>query len=265
MTSPYDYIDYRTYLIDWIKNCGGQSKGLQGRLAQAARISSSMMSLILKGEKNLSLEQAADIAEYLGLSDSETAYFYLLIEFARAGSSKLRSQLRKRIETQRHQLTHRIAKSTQLSDEVKAIYYSSWIYSGVRNLIATPGDHDVQSLATRLDLPPNVIGRTLEFLIHHGLCKVKNGRLTYGPQKTHVSADSPFVLKHHQNWRVQGFHAMESRSDSNLFFTSPMSLSKEAAETIRLLLPKLIQEVMSISGPSESEVVYCLNMDWFKY
>lgn len=265
MTSIYDHTDYRNFLTTWIKNHGGQAKGLQGQLARSARISSSMISLILKGEKNLSLEQAADIADYLGLSEPETDYFYLLVEFARAGSSKLRAQLLKRIKNQRQKLSHRITQNTELSDEIKAIYYSSWIYSGVRNLIATPGDHTTQSLAARLNLPANVIGRTLEFLVQHGLCKIKNGQLTYGPQKTHVTADSPFVQKHHQNWRVQGFHAMESRSDSNLFFTSPMSLSKEAAETIHQLLPKVVQEIMSISGPSESEVVYCFNMDWFKY
>lgn len=265
MISIYDFTDYREFLTAWIESQKDRIKGARSKIAAAAGISSSMISFILSGDKHLSLEQAAELSDFLGLSEKEIEYFYLLVEYGRAGSEKLKKQFKKRIEDQRKQLANRISKNISLSDEVKAIYYSSWAYSGIRNLTATPGAHNVQTIAERLGLPSAVVGRMLDFLIQNDLCKIVDGRLTYGPQKTHVASDSPFVVKHHQNWRVRGFRAMEERRDTNLFFTSPMSLSAEAAREVHQHLPKVVEKVMGISGPSDSEVVYCFNLDWFAY
>jgi hypothetical protein len=43
-----------------------------------------------------------------------------------------------------------------------------------------------------------------------------------------------------------------------------MSLSEEAYQQIMKMIPNLIQEAMKAAGPSESEVVACLNIDLFK-
>lgn len=58
---------------------------------------------------------------------------------------------------------------------------------------------------------------------------------------------------------------MDRRRDEDIFFTSPMSLSKAASEEVRKLLPTVIQAVMKITGPSPSETAACLNIDWFEY
>lgn len=263
MISIYDFTDYREFLNAWITAQKG--KGLQGKMAVAAGVSSSLISFILKGEKHLSLEQAAEISEFMGLPEKEVEYFYLLVEYGRAGSVKLQKQLLKRIEEQRKKLSNRMAKAASLTDEVKAVYYSSWAYAGIRNLTATPGEHDVHSIAKRLGLSASVVGELLDFLVQNDLCKVEDGKLTYGAKRIHVPADSPFVAKHHQNWRLKGFQTMEERRDSNLFFTAPMSLSAQAAREVHQLLPKVVEQVMGIAGPSDSEVVYCFNMDWFGY
>ena len=58
---------------------------------------------------------------------------------------------------------------------------------------------------------------------------------------------------------------MNQYNESNLFYSAPMSLSAEAAEQVRKMLPKVVEDVLKIVGPSESEKVYCFNMDWFEY
>lgn len=58
---------------------------------------------------------------------------------------------------------------------------------------------------------------------------------------------------------------MELRRDEDLFFTQPMALSHAAAEKMRLMIPGIIEELHSIAGPSESETVRCINIDWFEY
>src|SRR5262245_1794364 len=103
-----------------------------------------MMSLILKGDKHMSMEQAAEAAEFLNLNDLETDYFLLLVEAGIAGSFKLQRKLGRRIremKSQAKKIASRVKKDKELSDEEKAIYYSNWTFTAARNLSAIPGFH----------------------------------------------------------------------------------------------------------------------------
>jgi uncharacterized protein (TIGR02147 family) len=268
MISLYDFTDYRELLNSWIADRGPGGRGLQGKIAKACGISSTMVSLILKGNKHLTLEQATELADFLGLSDSETDYFYLMVEHGRAGTFKLQQRLSRRLKEAQNQakkVSHRIKKDMELNEEVKAIFYSSWIYSGIRLLSALEDFHNPHAIAGRLNLPPSIVKKIVDFLVENGLCKMQGHRLTYGPSRTHIDNDSPFVTKHHQNWRVRGFGQMDSFKESDLFFTGPLCVSVEAAEEIRRLLPNMIEQIMKIAGPSRSEKLQCLNIDWFEF
>lgn len=268
MISIYDHNDYRSYLEAWIQIQKNQGHGSRGKLAEAAGVSSTLISLILKSEKHLSLEQAAEIGDFMGLNENESDYFLLLVEFGRAGSFKLQQKFQKKIkaaQSQAKQISKRVKKDIEISDEIKAIYYSSWIYTGIRNLVAIEGFNDPQIIARRLNLPLIVVNKAKDFLVENGLCKMQQGKLVHGPASLHVAAQSPFVVKHHQNWRLRGFHNMEQFDEANLFFTCPMSVSMEVAEEVRRLLPKVIEQVMKMVGPSPSEKAYCFNIDWFEY
>lgn len=266
LISVFEFEDYRLFLNTWID--AQSTKGLKGRLAEALGVSSTLVSLILKGDKHLSAEQGTEAIEFLGLQEKEADYFLLLVELGRAGTMKLQNRLRQKIahsKKESQQLNKRLKKDLELNETQKAIFYSSWIYTGIRNLSALEQFHDVTSIAARLNLPPGTVNKALEFLIENGLCQIEADKITYGPAYTHVGNDSPFVNKHHQNWRVRGFQNMDARDEKNLFYTCPMSLSKETAEQVRTLMLNSIQEILKMVGPSKSEEVFCLNMDWFKY
>lgn len=268
MLSIFDFTNYREYLSKWIASRGSRAYGLKGRLAQALGVSSSLISQILKGEKALTPDQTSDLCDFLNLTELEADYLHLLVEHNRAGNSRYRQKLERKIQalqTQSRKLGKRVPRDRELNDEQKAIYYSNWLYTGIRNLTAVPGCDQVDSIAERLKMDPSVIQRTLRFLIDHGLCREENGRVTYGPAGIHVDKESPYVTKHHQNWRLRGIHQMEMRRENDIFFTAPMSLSHAAAEEVRKLLPSLVQTIMKITSPSPSETVACLNFDWFEY
>lgn len=266
MISIYNFKDYREFLNTWIRSQG--QRGLKKKLSEAANVSSTLISLILKGEKQLSMEQASDIADCLGMNERETEYFFLLVEYGRAGTPALRRKLEKRIsehQAQAKKLSHRVTPDRELTDQEIAIYYSSWVYTGIRNLSAIGEFNDVPHIAERLNISPAVVAKVLDFLLKQGLCKQANGKLLFGPAYLQVDADSPFVLKHHQNWRLRGFQFMDQYNDENLFYTCPMSLSKEAAIEIRKRLSSVIEDVLKVMRPSDCEEVYCFNLDWFKY
>jgi uncharacterized protein (TIGR02147 family) len=268
MTSIFEYVSYREYLDVWIESQGDRAYGLKGRIALAVGVSSSLISQVLKGEKTLTPDQTSELSDFIGMTEHESEYLHLLVETDRSGNPRYREKLERKMRTLQEnsrRLGKRVPRNKELSEEQKAIYYSSWLFTGIRNLTAVPGMGSVEELAKYLHLEPAVLNRVLRFLIESGLCKEQDGQITYGPASTHVDKESPFVNKHHQNWRFQALQQMERKRDEDLFFTSPMSLSRAAAKEIRTLLPNVVQNVMKISGPSPSETVACLNIDWFEF
>lgn len=268
MVVLFDFLNYREYLERWIDSQGSQGYGLKGKIARALGISSSLISQILKGEKTLTPDQASDLVDFLSLSEIEGDYLHLLVERDRAASTRYRKKLERKmilLRERSQKIGQRVPRQKELTDEQKATYYSSWLYTGLRNLTAVPGLNSVAALAARVQLEPEVVTRVIRFLIENGLVKEGDEGLIYGPASTHVDRESPFVNEHHRNWRLQAMQKMETRRDRDLYFTSPMSLSREAAEEIRRLLPTVIDNVFKISGPSPSETVMCLNVDWFEY
>lgn len=265
--SIYDFRDYRLFLRSWLEHQPSR-RGQQAKLAQAAGISSTLMSLILKGDKHLTLEQAGELADFLTLNERETDYFFTLVSLGRAGSANLNNKLRAKVralQEQSQKLSERIDKVSVLSDETKATFYSNWLYTAIMNLVAIEGLQTSAALAQYLNLPPDRLVPVVSFLREHGLIVLRNGRFQYGPANTHLGFDSPFVNRHHQNWRLRGFTAMENKKEADLFYTCPVSLSRDAFEEIRKLLPSVIEQVLKIVRPSPSEQPACLNMDWFSF
>mgnify|MGYP003396198606 CR=1 FL=1 len=72
------------------------------------------------------------------------------------------------------------------------------------------------------------------------------------------------VVKHHTNWRMRAIQKMDTREASELFFTSPMSMSKADVARVREIFAKSIQETIDICRDSPAEELVCLNIDLFK-
>jgi uncharacterized protein (TIGR02147 family) len=268
MLAVFEFTNYREYLASWIVSRGDHSYGLKGRIAEVLGISSSLLSQILKGDKSLTPDQSSDLCDYLGLNELESDYFHLLVEKDRAGNPRYKEKIERKIrllQQQSQKIGKRVLRNKELSDEQKAVYYSSWLYTGIRNMVAVPQLQKLEAIAEHLRCEPQLVAKILRFLLENGLCVEEQGKVTYGPASIHVDKESPFVNKHHQNWRFQAINKMEAKKDEDVFFTSPMSLSVETAEEIRKLIPTFIQTVVKMVGPSPSEKVMCLNIDWFEF
>ncbi len=266
MISIYDFDNYQSYLNEWIKN-NNVSTGLKSKLASAANISTTLVSLVLNGKKDFSKEQALEISLFLNLNSKETDYFLLLVDFARAGTEALKKRIKNKIsesQLQAQNISHRVIHDTVLTDEIKAVYYSSWIYSAIRNLSALEQYNEPNTISQRLKTDVSQIIQALDFLLDHGICIKENGKIHYGNAHTFIGKDSPLVFKHHQNWRIRGFEKMEYRRHKDIFFTCPMSLSNEAIEEIKKLLYSAIETITKIAAPSPSEDVICVNIDLFE-
>ncbi len=114
-----------------------------------------MISQVFKGDKHLNLELASELCDYLNMEEEETDYFFLLVDYGRAGSHKLSTRLLRQIKQRQEKmkkLENRV-KVNELNDDAKMIFVSSWVYQGVRMLADTGKFNNVEALATRLNLP----------------------------------------------------------------------------------------------------------------
>ena len=114
-------------------------------------------------------------------------------------------------------------------------------------------------------MPHDLIQKVIEFLVQNRLCVMSEKGLDVGPLRTHLGSQSPLVLQHHKNWRLEAAQRMNLRREEDLFFTFPMSLSEEDSERLRTMLPSWIEEVHKLVGDSPSETVRCVNLDFFQY
>jgi len=264
----FAYLDYRDYLKETIAALPGHGRGELQKISKAAGIHSSVLSQVVHGNRDLTPEQAAAVAEYFELTEPESVYFLLLTQYARAAGDRLKKLLRSQIEalrTEQTQIAKRVRSSHALTMEEKAVFYSSWFYSAARILCAIPAYSGKEALRKKLGLSPDSFRQMVIFLVEHGLCTEKEGKLSPAIQSTHLDANSPLVGRHHANWRMK---AMEKHAGldktKELSFTSPMALSRADALRIRTLLLQTIESACDLADPSPSETAYFLNIDWLE-
>ncbi len=262
----FDYKNYKQWVNEWINS---QPRGGHGQLRQMALfvgVNSVVMSQIFRGNRDLSLEQALQLAKYMGMTELERDYFLLLVQKDRAGNHELETVLEKqltKIRSKAQTLQNRI-KHQNFADEDKATFYSRWYYSAIRLGISIPRFASVGEITHRLGLERSLVANVVAFLLKHKLIVEKESRLDIGPSVTHVGHDSPLITRHHTNWRLKSLQAMDKNDSSNLFYSGPMALSEDAASEIRNLIVSLLEKTTSKASASQSEVLRCLNIDWFE-
>lgn len=260
----FEYKDYRKYLVGRISQMPNGGRGEHSKIAVHLHVHTSLVSQVFRGDKDFTLEQACLLAEFLGLNDLETEYFTGLVELARAGSRKWARLIEKRLDELRMraaQVAARLPTSKALPESEKSTFYSQWYYSGIRLLTSIEKYQNIDAIAERTQLPKNVVGKVLDFLISSGLIVERNSRLAMGPARTHVPADSPLVARHHSNWRLKALEYLPTLQERDLFFTSPMTVSRRDRDRIRELLGDLIESIAQIVDKSDPEILTCLNID----
>src|ERR1700758_5240240 len=135
MMSVFSAANYRYFLLERLKAMPKEGSGQVARIAKVLQMHPTRLSQVLHGHVNLTMEQAGRLAHHLGLSSLETEFFLALIQLERAGTEELRAIFRgqlKRLKEQSKELKHRVPKDIALSENQKAVFYSSWAYSAVR-------------------------------------------------------------------------------------------------------------------------------------
>lgn len=262
----FQYSDYRKFLQDWLLKAKKEKKTSASQLAEVIRVHPTFLSQVLLGKKDLASDHWIGLCDYFDLTEIEKDYLNFVYLKNRAGtptSKKFYQRKMDEILKKRLHLKERLKDHRELSDSERAIFYSSWIYSAIRLFCSVGKGQSLLNIADKFNIKKDKAEQIVEFLIQTGLCKIERDLIQMGDQHIHVSADSPFVSKHHINWRVLGIQSLDRAQTDELHFTGPMSVSKKDFLVIREKIVKLIQENIEIIKESDAEDVASLTIDFF--
>lgn len=267
MQSIYTFSDYRRFLGAAFEARSKNGFGEGKKLADAMGVHPTFVSQVLKDVKSFSVEQALVVTRYLNLNDLEADYFLLLVQHDRAGTKELKSFFSDKLKALRekaNQVVNRVDRETKLSPEAQATFYSDWTYSACRLATLLPKTNTAESLAAFLGLSQAKLKSVTDFLIGIGLLKLEGGRFSIGPLSTHLDHESPWIKAHHTNWRQKALERLSDPSEKELHYSGVSTVSREDMDKIKEILLQSLQRVDKVIGPSPSETLVCLNIDWFE-
>jgi len=122
---------------------------------------------------------------------------------------------------------------------------------------------DIQEVCKRFSLEPKKAREILNFLIQANLIHEKDGCFKAGTISTHLPSDSPFLNKHHTNWRLKAIQSNESLTEEELMYTATFSIGKNDFAHLRELLMETIKKFLQVVKESPSEEIAHLNIDCF--
>ena len=262
----FEIVDYKGILNHILFEKRKTQKGLSRKLSEYLGVHPTLVSQVLKGQKDFSEEQILVVCEYLGVAKLETKYLLALLQKERAGSKKLKDLCQETIEQIRKQalkVSERVTRDRTLSEAEKAIFYSNWVYSAIHLLSTLETPLSFEEVSKRLNLSLRKTREILDFLIQTQMVIEKDGKFISGAMVTHLEKDSPFLVKHHTNWRLKAIQAAENLSDDELMYSGNISINKQDFAKLREMLIKTIQDFIAIVKPSPAEDIAQFNLDLF--
>lgn len=262
----YDYQDYKKYLFNRLDSEDGLGKGGRSRLCEAMGCQTAYLSQVLNGGAHLNMEQAEAVSRFIGHGDEETEYFLLLVQLGRAGTSSLRTFIKKqldRIEKRRRQLSHRLPIGEEISREQQLKYYSSWIFATIHVLTTVPEFRTAEAIANRLGITRGDAVSVLEFLCRCGLMTNRDGNYEATKSRIHLGDDSDLVSRVHMNWRLRAMGAIERNDQAELHYSSVVTVARADIPVIREKLMQAIEAVKVLVKVSPAEEAVGFTLDWF--
>lgn len=264
MIDVYQFNDYKSFVLKALEEKG---HGSRLKLAEALKCHSAYITQVVAKDAHLSLEQAIEAATFFNLHQEEEDFFLLLVQLGRAGTKKLQDSFSKKIADIREKralVSNRLSHKAELDEATQGRYYSRWYYAAIHVLVTIPKKNNKEAMAQYLGLDMNVLNEAIEFLESAGLIVLNEDGYGTGLTKTFLKGDSPFIVQHHENWRLRAIESFTSVKKENLHFSSVYTLSENDFVKIREILLGSIQNVWDIVRPSPEEKVAVLNVDFFE-
>ncbi|WP_413585569.1 TIGR02147 family protein [Bdellovibrio sp. HCB274] len=261
----FDFKSYKTFLKAYCES----ERGALTRLAEAADTQKSYISTCLKGKGQLSLDQAFAIAVYLGFSENEQDYFYLLIEKEKAVTPALRRRLEakaKEMSREAFRIKNQQKDSVVITEGDSGIgfYYATWLATGIHTLTSVPQFQSLANLGKRLNLNQESIAMIVEYLVKMELIKKSGEKFQWNSSNMHLEDNSMWISGHHTNWRARAIDNIQKRDKEATHYSAIQSFSEEDFDKLKKKIVHFINDFNKVADPSEPEDAFCFNIDLFR-
>lgn len=265
MKTLFELSDYKAWMKQRIRSLPRGGHGELSRIAQHLGVHVTLVSHILKADKDFTVEQGYLLTEYFGLTELETEFFILLVQINRAGNHKLHSFYNRQLgqlKTKSLDLQSRFNVDRRLSLEESSKFYSSWLYSAVRIFTSIHDGCTRSQIQSYFHLGDSETDEILEFLIECKLCQKQGDRYSVGPQTTHLPFGSTFLKSHLKNWRIKALESANGLSADEVMYSSCLSLSEKDFKMLREKMAALIQDVQLTVKTTIPSKMVVFNLDW---
>lgn len=261
----FEYESYKDYLKAYIDK--HRKRGLVSELAKAAGCDRTYLSQSLNSKVQLTPDHVLGISSYVGMSDNEQNYFLLLNLLERSNSESAQQMILRQLENIKKQtqfLSEKIkdkTKSSELSEEDKNIYYSSWVYQAVHILTAISDFQEITELAEKIGLSLGKVQEILSHLESMGLVKKTGKKWQHTKRAIHIPRGSLHNTINHIHWRTKANE--QFNNPNNVHYTGVFTLSKKDFNKIKKQVLNLIDEQRKSIGESGSDELYCFCCDLY--
>lgn len=263
----FQFEDVNSYLKDYLRRLPHQGYGEARKIAGHLSVSSTYVSHILSGQKQLSSEQALSLTKYFGHNPAEAEYFLYLVQYDRAGTMDLKkfySTKIKELQATSLKLVNRVEPNRNLTEHEKSIFYSSPLYSSIHIYCSTHKQgRSVDEIMKRFEISRSKSNEIIRFLVESNLVFENKNKYLTGTQSTHLEQSSQYLLKHHTNWRLRAVQAAENLNEKELMYTVNVALSEKDFGFLREEMVSFVENFLAKVHPSPSEEIACFNLDWF--
>ena len=197
----------------------------------------------------------------------ETEFLITLLNLNRASTDGLKSYYRDKLDavvSKRLEISARITKNIEISDEARTKYYSDWIYCAAHVITATERYQTVETISKRLRLPHQSVAEALEFLEESGLVKKLSRTYENLSGSVHLKNDGVSIKSHHRNWRARAMESLTTNSPEQMNYSSVITCGQAESVAIRQVFLDTIQKVRAIVKEAPSEEIFCYNLDFFE-
>lgn len=242
------------------------SRGIKTKFAEYLRIQPAFLSQVMIQKHSLSLEQADLANQFFDHSTEESDFFILLVCKDRAGTASLKNYYTNQINailTNRQKIADRLGKKIDITEEVKNIYYSSWLYSAIHIGCTIFELQTRKEIAKRFNITEVVAGKVLDFLEHSNLIKKENDRYVATQNWVRLEGNSSHLIKHHTNWRNKTIQSFDQIDENDLHYSGVYSLDKNTYIKIKENILEFIRAQIKEIEPAKEEDLICFSIDLY--
>ena len=240
-------------------------------LAEKIRVQPSYLTNVIKERAHFSADQIHAIAFELGLSDDETQYLDLLMQWERAEFKSRKKSLHEQVQELRHKHIHAdqqlLAPETALSDADKERYYLDpnieliHLYLGVKGVPSEIGEI-AQAWGLRSEYVVNIIA----FLEKRGLIERVKKTWKVKPVHQMLSHESPLCKPQQILKRLRALDVLQRMQPERVYsFNGTLTMSEETRMQVQARFIEFLKECEELVLASPSEGIYNLQFDLFPW